>query len=46
MRNKIQLLLLTLALGLSSVWADKIVMKNGDRVTGSIIKKDDKNLTI
>lgn len=46
MRNKFQILLLTLALGLSSAWADKIVMKNGDRVTGSIIKKDDKNLTI
>jgi putative salt-induced outer membrane protein YdiY len=26
--------------------ADQVVLKNGDRVTGSIIKKDDKNLTI
>jgi hypothetical protein len=30
----------------SAAWADQIVMKNGDRVTGSIIKKDGKNLTI
>lgn len=29
-----------------SLQADQIVMKNGDRVTGSIVKKDDKNLTI
>src|ERR1017187_4913015 len=27
-------------------WADQVVLKNGDRVTGSIIKKDGKNLTI
>ncbi len=31
---------------LSSAWADQIVMKNGDKVTGSIIKKDGKNLTV
>jgi len=31
---------------LNVAWADQIVMKNGDRVTGSIIKKDGKNLTI
>jgi hypothetical protein len=30
----------------SHVWADQIVMKNGDRVTGSIVKKDGKDLTI
>jgi len=34
------------SLFLSAAWADQIVMKNGDRVTGSIIKKDGKNLTI
>lgn len=28
------------------VRADQIVMKNGDRVTGSVVKKDGKNLTI
>jgi putative salt-induced outer membrane protein len=26
--------------------ADEVVLKNGDRVSGSIVKKDDKNLTI
>jgi hypothetical protein len=31
---------------LPAVLADQIVLKNGDRVTGSIIKKDNKNLTI
>ncbi len=30
---------------LEVAWADQIVLKNGDRLTGSIIKKDDKNLT-
>ena len=29
-----------------SAWADQVVLKNGDRVTGSIVKKDGKNLTI
>lgn len=33
-------------LSLSTTWADQVVLKNGDRVTGSIIKKDGKNLTI
>lgn len=36
------LVLVTLATG----WADQISMKNGDRVTGSIVKKDAKTLTI
>jgi putative salt-induced outer membrane protein YdiY len=27
-------------------WADQVIMKNGDRVTGSIIKKSGNNLTI
>ena len=31
---------------LSTAWADVVVLKNGDRVTGSIVKKDGKNLTI
>lgn len=30
----------------SSALADQIVLKNGDRVTGSIVKKDAKNVTI
>jgi putative salt-induced outer membrane protein YdiY len=29
-----------------AVRADQVVLKNGDRVTGSIVKKDDKNLTV
>lgn len=33
-------------LWLSAARADQIVMKNGDRVTGSIVKKDGKNITI
>jgi putative salt-induced outer membrane protein YdiY len=33
-------------LGLSMAWADQVVLKNGDRITGSIVKKDGKNLTI
>lgn len=31
---------------LAPAWADQVVMKNGDRATGSIIKKDGKDLTI
>ncbi|MBP1609241.1 MAG: hypothetical protein H6Q04_1476 [Acidobacteria bacterium] len=38
-------LVLTAAL-LPAVRADQVVLKNGDRVTGSIVKKDDKNLTV
>jgi putative salt-induced outer membrane protein YdiY len=30
----------------SSAWADQLVMKNGDRVTGSIVKQDGKTITI
>jgi len=33
-------------LSLTIASADQVVLKNGDRVTGSIIKKDGKNLTI
>ena len=33
-------------LAANAAWADQIVMKNGDRVTGSIVKKDGKTLTI
>ena len=31
---------------LSTAWADQVVMKNGDRVTGTIIKQDGKTITI
>ena len=42
------LLSLFFVIGLNSpvLLADQIVMKNGDRVTGSIVKKDDATLTI
>jgi putative salt-induced outer membrane protein YdiY len=30
----------------TTVWADQVVLKNGDRVTGSIVKKDRNALTI
>lgn len=29
-----------------SAWGDQLVMKNGDRVTGSIVKQDGKTITI
>lgn len=35
-----------IGLSLVSTRADQIVLKNGDRVTGGIVKKDAKNLTI
>jgi putative salt-induced outer membrane protein YdiY len=35
-----------MSLGAWALFADQIVMKNGDRVTGSIVKKDEKTLTI
>jgi hypothetical protein len=40
------LLFLLISVPLSAARADQIILKNGDRATGSIIKKDDKNLTI
>ena len=30
----------------SSLRADQVVLKNGDRVTGAVVKKDGKNLTV
>lgn len=45
-RRSIIILQALASLSLSAAWADQVVMKNGDRVTGSIIKKDGKNLTI
>ena len=35
-----------ISLPLNTAWADQIVMKNGDRVSGSIIKQDGKTVTI
>ncbi|HEY6327752.1 MAG TPA: DUF481 domain-containing protein [Blastocatellia bacterium] len=33
-------------LSLNPAWADQVTLKNGDRVTGSIVKKDGNSLTI
>ena len=41
-----QLLVLALAAATAVAFADQVVMKNGDRVTGSIVKKDAATLTI
>ena len=46
MKNRIIVSLLAMGLSAMGLLADQIVMKNGDRVTGSIIKKDAKDLTI
>lgn len=35
-----------LALSLGAAWADQVTLKNGDRVTGAIIKKDGDTLTM
>lgn len=43
---KFVLCCLLISILLPIAWADQIVLKNGDRVTGSIIKKDAKNITI
>ena len=39
-------LFLVLIFAASAVWADQVTLKNGDRVTGSIVKKEGNNLTI
>ena len=31
---------------LSTAWADQLMTKNGDRVTGTIIKQDGKTITV
>jgi putative salt-induced outer membrane protein YdiY len=31
---------------LGAAWADQVVMKNGDRVTGAIVKQDGKTITV
>jgi len=38
--------LLLACLFLTPAWADQVVLKNGDRVAGSVVKKDGKTLTI
>src|SRR3954451_13481385 len=39
-------IMVVLLLAAGAIQADQVLMKNGDRVTGSIIKKDGKELTI
>lgn len=44
--KKVFLLVALLMLPVSALRADQVVMKNGDRVTGAIVKKDGATLTI
>ena len=46
MRRTTALLALLLASFASSVYADQVVLKNGDRLTGSVEKSDGKNLVL
>jgi putative salt-induced outer membrane protein YdiY len=46
MKSKTIFLSSLVCLALNTAWADQVALKNGDRVTGSIIKKDGKNITI
>jgi putative salt-induced outer membrane protein YdiY len=46
MRNLTFVLPSLICISIGAAWADQVVMKNGDRVTGSIIRKDGKDLTI
>lgn len=46
MHSRFRLLASGVCLSWMSLWADQVVMKNGDRVTGSIVKKDGKILII
>ncbi len=40
------LVLVSVFLSSSFTWSDQVLLKNGDRVTGSVIKKDEKSLVI
>ncbi len=44
--SKVASIFFVACIAVNSAWADQLVMKNGDRVTGSIVKKDGKSLTI
>lgn len=46
MRSIRLVLFLLFAVGCSNLFADQVVLKNGDRLTGTIVKSDDKNLVI
>ena len=45
-RKRLALLPVVAVLAATTLWADQVVLKNGDRVTGSIVKKDGNALTI
>lgn len=45
-RSGLVVLYSALCLPVTLAWADQVVLKNGDRVTGSIVKKDGKKLSI
>ncbi len=44
--NKLLALLSLSCVALSPTWADQIVLKDGDRVTGAIVKKDGQTVTV
>ena len=44
--SKISLLALFAGLAAVPAWGDQIVMKNGDRVTGAVVKKDGNAVTV
>lgn len=44
--NRAALFVCLVCLAGNNSWADQVVLKNGDRITGALVKKDDKNLTI
>jgi putative salt-induced outer membrane protein YdiY len=46
MRIRFGIVLLLFSLAVAPLWADQITLKNGDRVTGMIVKKDGATLTI
>jgi hypothetical protein len=39
-------LVVALCLSLSTAWADQIVLKDGDRITGEVVKKDGQTVTV
>ena len=47
MLRNLEVLLLTALFGLSSVsFADQVTLKNGDRLTGTVVKSDGKTIVI
>jgi hypothetical protein len=40
------LTLIVVGMGAAALWADQVILKNGDRVTGTIIKKEGDTLTM